>query len=101
MELQRRKSTGARMGYLVLVQHRERTGTIGPAFFRTLFPRLDAELQLVGKPEGSRWQECFRRRFSWAGQHRRVRSELSAAHRWISRSGGWHRVDGLLLPEHA
>ena len=46
-------------------------------------------------------QQRVRRRIPRARQHRRLRPQLAAADRRLSRAGGRHRVDGALLPEHA
>ena len=46
-------------------------------------------------------QERVRGRFPWAGQHRCVLLQLAIADRRISRTGGRHRVDGVVLSEHA
>ena len=45
-------------------------------------------------------QQCLRRRIPRPRQHRRLRSQRSAAHRRISRAGRRHRVDDAVRPEH-
>ena len=70
-------------------------------FLERVFPGTHAELQLVGQSQRSAGTQCFCGRISGARQHRRLRSQFTAAHRWTSGSGRWHGMDGLLLPEHA
>ena len=53
VELQRRESPGARLGHALAVQVREAAGPGGPAVPGTIVSGIDAELQLVGEPEGS------------------------------------------------
>ena len=46
-------------------------------------------------------QERVRGRLSGPRQHRRLRPQRAAAHRGLPGAGRRHRLDGLLLPEHA
>ena len=101
VELQRRQSAGARLGHALAVQVREAAGPGGPAVPGALVPGLDAELQLVGEPQGSGRAQRLRRRLSGAGQHRRLRPQRAAADRRLAGAGRRHGVDGVLLPVHA
>ena len=69
-------------------------------FLERSFHGLAAQLQLVGEPQGPAGQERVRRRLPGPRQHRRLRSQLAAAHGRLPRAGRRHGVDGVLLPEH-
>ena len=86
---------------LVSLPNGEAVGPGRPAFPGALLPGADAEFQLVGQPQGPAGPQRFRRRISRAGQHRRLRSQCAPAHRRIPGSGRRHRLDGVLLPQHA
>ncbi len=101
VELQRRQSTGARVGHAVVVQVREAARPGGPALPGTLVSGIDAELQLVGQSQGPFRAQCLRRRLSGSRQHRRLRPQRAAADGRFAGAGGRHRLDGVLLPEHA
>ena len=73
----------------------------GPAFPGTIVSGIDAELQLVGQPQGSRRAQRVRRGISRSRQHRRIRPKCAAPHGRLPGAGGWDGVDGVLLPEHA
>ena len=73
----------------------------GPAFPGTIVSGVDAELQLVGQPQGPRRAQRVRRGISRSGQHRRLRPQRAAPHGRLSGAGGRDRLDGVLLPEHA
>ena len=101
VELQRRQPAGARLGDAVPLQGRARPRPRGHRVPRALVPGPDAQLQLVGEPQGSAGPQRVRRRLPRPRQHRRVRPQRAAADRRIARAGRRHRVDGVLLPEHA
>ena len=69
-------------------------------FLETLVPRPGAQLQLVAQSQGSAGPQRLRRRLPGPRQHRRLRSQLAAAHRRQPGAGRRNRVDGFLLPEH-
>ena len=92
---------GARLGDAVPLQDREEPGPRGPPVPGALVPGPDAQLQLVGEPQGPAGQERLRRRVPRARQHRRLRPQRPAPHRRLPGAGRRHRLDGLLLPEHA
>ena len=52
VELQRRESPGARLGHALPLQNGADAGPGGPSFPGTVLSGVDAELQLVGEPEG-------------------------------------------------
>ena len=80
----------------------ERTlGPSRPALPGAIVPGPDAELQLVGQPEGPDRAQRVRRRLSRARQHRGVRPQRAAADRRLTGAGRRHGLDGLLLPVHA
>ena len=94
VELQRRQSAGARLGHALAVQVRAAAGPGGPAVPGALVSGVDAELQLVGEPQGPCRAQRLRRRLSGAGQHRRLRPQRAAARpaaRWSRRTAppGW------------
>ena len=78
-----------------------RTGSGDLDVARTLLLQAAAQLHLVGEPERPDRQQCLRGRVPRPGQHRRVRSQLAAAHRRLPGTGRRHRLDGALLSEHA
>ncbi len=59
------------------------------------------ELHLVGEPQGPHREQRLRGRLPRAGQHRRLRPQLAAAHRRLPRAGRRHGLDGLLQPADA
>ncbi len=75
---------------------RGRSGVPGPGV-----PEAAAELHLVGESQGSRRQQPVRGRLPGAGQHRGVRPQRPVARRRPPGTGRRHRLDGVLLPEHA
>ena len=101
VELQRREPPRARLGDAVPPQVREEPRPRGRQVPGALLPGPDAELQLVGEPEGPAGPERLRRRVPRPRQHRRLRPERAAPDRRVPRAGGRDRLDGLLLPEHA
>ena len=101
VELQRRESPGARLGHALAVQIRADAGPGGPSFPGTIVSGVDAELQLVGEPQGPRRAQRLRRGLSGTGQHRRIRPERAASDGRIAGAGGRDGLDGVLLPVHA
>ena len=101
VELQRRQSARARLGDAAPVQDGTEPRAGRPPFPGTVVSRPDAELQLVGEPEGSGGTQRVRRRVPRARQHRRLRPQRAAADGRLAGAGGRHGVDGVLLPEHA
>ena len=101
MELQRREPAGPRLGDAVPVQDGAHARPGRPALPGALVPEPDAELQLVGQPEGSLGTQRVRGRVPRPRQHRRVRPERRAADRRLPGAGRRHGVDGVLLPVHA
>ena len=97
VELQRRQPAGPRLGDPLPLQVREEPGPRGPQVPGALVPGPDAQLQLVGEPQGPAGEERLRRRFPGPRQHRRLRPQRAAAHRRLPRAGGRHGLDGLLL----
>ena len=70
-------------------------------FLERVLPGADAQLQLVGEPQGSVRPQRVRRRLPGARQHRRVRPQRAASDRRLAGAGGRHGLDGVLLPVHA
>ena len=70
-------------------------------FLERSFQGSDAQLQLVGQPQGSRRTQRVRGRISRPRQHRHLRSKRAASDGRIAGAGGRHGMDGVLLPEHA
>ena len=101
VELQRREPPGPRLGDDLPLQVREEPGSGGHQVPGALVPGPDAQLQLVGEPQGPPGKERLRRRLPGPRQHRRLRPQRPAAHRWVARAGGRHGLDGLLRPVHA
>ena len=64
-------------------------------------PQADAELHLVGEPQGRRGHEHLPGRIPGPGQHRRVRSQRAVADRRLHRAIRRHQLDGDVLAEHA
>ena len=86
----------------VYLLDKERNGGKGDIdFLRLRLLQAAGELHLVGEPEGPQREQRLRGRLPRAGQHRRLRPELAAAHRRLPRAGGRHRLDGLLQPADA
>ena len=86
---------------LLFVQNRTKPRPGRSPFPRTGVPGVDAEFQLVGQSEGSGRSQRVRGWVSRSRQYRRLRPQLASPDRRLSRAGGRHRVDGVLLPEHA
>ena len=86
---------------LFLYKMREEPGPGGHQVPGALVPGPDAQLQLVGEPEGPAGKERLRRRVPGPRQHRRLRPQRPAPHRRVARAGGRDGLDGLLQPEHA
>ena len=86
---------------LFLYKFEKNLGREDIQFLAALVPGPDAQLQLVGEPEGPAGTERLRRRVPGPRQHRRLRPQRPAPHRRVARAGGRHGLDGLLLPEHA
>ncbi len=72
-----------------------------PDFPAADLPQAAAELHLVGEPQGRRRPQRLSGRLPRSGQHRRVRSQRSAAHRRPSGAGRRHRLDGDVQLEPA
>ena len=94
VELQRCQSAGARLGHSLPLQSRAHARQVGSAFPRTVVSGIDAELQLVGQPQGPAGTQRFRRRISRSGQHWRIRPQCAScppAVRWSRRTAppGW------------
>ncbi len=66
---------------------------------RTRLSQASAEFHLVGESQGRAGPEHFPRRLPRAGQHRRVRSQRTAAYRRLHQPGGRHELDGDVLPQ--
>ncbi len=62
-------------------------------------PQADAELHLVGEPQGQLGEKYFSGRIFRARQHRGVRSQRAAAHRRLHQSIGRHQLDGDVFAE--
>ena len=58
-------------------------------------PQADAELHLVGQPQGPDGKQRLRGRLPRPRQHRRVRPQRAAAHRRPPRAGRRHGLDGF------
>ena len=102
VELRRRQSAGARLvDDLHLPAGSRRDAARATSTGWSALPQAAAQLHVVGQPQGPHRQERLRRRLPRARQHRRVRPQLAAADRRLSRAGGRHRLDGAVLPEHA
>ncbi len=86
---------------LWLYKYREPAWPGRPAVPGALVPGIDVEFQLVGQSQGSRRPQRLRRRFSGAGQYRRVRPQRAVADWRVAGAGGRDGMDGALLPEHA
>ena len=101
VELQRREPAGARLGDAVPVQDGADAGPRRHALPGAVVPGADAQLQLVGEPQGSGGPQRLCRRVPRSRQHRRLRSQRRAPDRRLARTGGRHGMDGVLLPVHA
>ena len=94
VELQRRESAGARLGHALPLQDREGARPGRPALPGALVPGADAELQLVGQPQGSRRAATSSPAASWgwttSASSTAARSCRPAA-RWSRRTArhGW------------
>ena len=66
---------------------------------RARVPQADAELHLVGKPQGCRRTQHLPGRLPGPRQHRRLRPLETAAHRRLHQPGRRHRLDGDVQPE--
>ena len=101
VELQRREPARCTPGRRCSSTRSRRTWAARTSLPGALVPGPDAQLQLVGEPEGPAGTERLRRRLPGPRQHRRLRPQRAAPHRRLPRAGGRHGLDGLLLPEHA
>ena len=103
VELRRREPAGSRLGHAVLLLTPAPSGPAASdrAFLASGLPEAAAELHLVGEPQGSRGQQPVRGRLSGPGQHRGLRPQRHAALGRAPGAGRRHRLDGVLLPEHA
>ena len=101
VELQRRESAGACLGDTLPIPNRDRVRACRPALPGALVPGTDAELQLVGQPQGPGRPQRFCRRIPRPRQHRRLRPQRTFADRRTSGPGRRHGMDGVLLPLHA
>ena len=80
------------------------TGEAGharPRVPRARVPQAADQLHLVGQPQGRRGQQPLRRRLPRPRQHRRLRPLAAAAGGRQPRAGRRHRLDGVLLRDHA
>ena len=66
---------------------------------RARLPQADAQLHLVGEPQGRRGQQRLPGRLPRPRQHRRVRPQRAAAHRRLHRAERRHQLDGRVLPQ--
>ena len=102
MGVRRREPAGARLGGLARLRdgpQADRPRRHGLP--RAHFPQADAELYLVGEPQGHGWPQRVPGRFPGARQHRRLRPLRAAAHRRHHGPGGRHRLDGDVHAEPA
>ena len=67
------------------------------AVSRARLPQADAELHLVGEPQGRRRPQHLPGRLPRPRQHRRLRSQRAAADRRPHRPGRRHELDGDVL----
>ncbi len=72
----------------------------GICLARAILPQAAGWPQPVGEPERSLREQCLRRGLSWGWTISESRPVLAFAHRRLSGTGRWHRLDGPLLPEH-
>ena len=70
-------------------------------WLKSCFPETASQLHLVGEPQGSVRAQRVRGRLPGSRQYRRLRSQLAAADGRLPGTGRRHRLDGVLLPEHA
>ena len=103
VELRRRQPAGARVGGLVRLQARSRPrgGTGDVAFLERIFQKLLLNFTWWVNRKDRRGPQRLRGRLPRARQHRRLRPQRAAADRRPPRAGRRHRLDGVLLPEHA
>ena len=102
VELRRRQSACARLGHDLHLPARATAARRGRRrVARARLSQADAQLHLVGEPQGPLGQQRLRGRLPRARQHRRVRPQRAAADRRVPGAGRRHRLDGALLPEHA
>ena len=100
--VRRCESSGARLGGVARLQDRQEAQGQGRSRIPAArLPQADAELHLVGEPQGRRRHEHLPGRLSRPRQHRRVRPQRSAADRRLHRTIGWHQLDGDVHPESA
>ena len=101
MGVLRRQPAGARLGRLAGVPDRPQAARRRrrPRVPRARLPQADAELHLVGEPQGRPGPQRLSGRLPRPRQHRRVRPQRAAAHRRLHQPGRRHRLDGDVLPE--
>ena len=80
---------------------RPRARRAGPRLPGACLPQADDELHLVGQPQGPRRPERVPGWLPRARQHRCLRSQPSAADRWLPGAGRRHRVDVHVQPPAA
>ena len=102
--LRRRQPAGARLGGVARLPDRPQAAaaaTRRPRLPRARLPQADAELHLVGEPQGRRGPQRLPGRLPRPRQHRRLRPQRAAADRRLHRPGRRHQLDGDVLPEPA
>src|SRR5437588_421646 len=102
--LRGRQSTGACLGHVARVPDRPQAtrGPGRPGIPGARVPQADAELHLVGQPQGCGGPEPVPGWLPRARQHRGLRPQQPIADRRSYRSVGWHQLDGdVCLESHA
>src|SRR6266702_1671238 len=95
MGVRRRQPAGACLGRLARLPDGSRAERHRrPAVPRTHLSQTDAELHLVGEPQGRRWPQHLPGRVSRPRQYRHLRPQCAAADRRPHQPVGRHRLDG-------
>ncbi len=75
---------------------KEMNGQGDVEFLQDAFHKSYVKFHLVGQPQGYQREERFSGRFLGSRQHRCLRPQRATAHWRPSRTGRWHRLDGIL-----
>ena len=99
--LRRRQPAGPRLGRLARLPDRPQAARRlrRPGVPGARLPQADAQLHLVGQPQGRPGPQHLPGRLPRPGQHRRLRPQRAAADRRLHQPGRRHQLDGDVLPE--
>ena len=95
MGVRRCQPAGACVGRVARLQDRKEAARRGRSRVSgARLPQTDAQLHLVGEPQGRRGAQHLRGRIPGAGQHRHLRPQQAATHRRLHGAGRRHGMDG-------